>query len=69
VTAVFVVAAGLTVWALKAKTLKGGSLAVGVALGLLLVGTPAGPPLAGAMHNAGGALQSGVVSAFRAVTR
>ena len=63
----FVVGALLAVWGVKAKRIKSGSLMAGVLLGLVLMGTPAGPPLASAAQSSADAVGRGVVSAFHAV--
>lgn len=67
VTISFVVAALLVGWGLKARRLKGGSVLAGLLLGLVLTGTPAGPPLAHAVQNAAVSIGHGVVTAFHTV--
>ncbi len=66
-TTSFVVGALLVIWGVKAKRIKGGSLFAGVLLGLVLMGTPAGPPLASAAQSSADAVGRGVVSAFHSV--
>jgi hypothetical protein len=63
----FVVGVVLVVWGIKAKRVKGGSLTVGVLLGLILMGTPAGPPLAKAVQTSADAIGHGVAVALHTV--
>lgn len=61
----FVVGVVLAGWGLKSKHLAGGSLLAGILLGLILIGTPAGPPLAHSVQEAADAVGQGVIDAFR----
>jgi hypothetical protein len=63
----FVVGAVLAIWGIKTKRVRSGSLIGGVLLGLILMGTPAGPPLAAAVQSAADEIGRGAVSAFHAV--
>jgi hypothetical protein len=63
----FVVGALLVGWGVKARRIKSGSLMAGVLLGLVLMGTPAGPPLAQAAQASAGAVGHGLVAAFHSV--
>lgn len=67
VTMSLVVGVMLVGWGVKAKRVKGGSLTAGVLLGLILIGTPAGPPLARAVQTSADAIGHGVVTAFHTV--
>ena len=66
-TASFLVAVVLVAWGVKARRVKGGSLTVGVLLGLILMGTSAGPPLARAVQSSADAVGQGAVVAFHRV--
>jgi hypothetical protein len=63
----FIVGVLLVGWGVKAKRVKSGSLTAGVLLGLILMGTPAGPPLARAVQTSADAIGRGAVAAFHAV--
>jgi hypothetical protein len=62
-----VVGVVLVAWGVKAKRVKAGSLTAGVLLGLILMGTPAGPPLATATQTSADAIGHGVAAAFHKV--
>lgn len=66
-TTSFIVGVVLVAWGVKAKRVKGGSLTAGVLLGLVLMGTPAGPPLATAVQTSADAIGHGVASAFHKI--